>query len=144
LEWQGDELNLQEQRILVTGGAGFLGSHIVEQLESAGCQEVIVVRSAECDLRDREATAEIFRAHRPGVVIHAAAVVGGIGANQQRPGDFFFDNALMGLHVIDAARRHRIAKLVVLGTVCAYPKFASVPFTEDDLWLGYPEETNAP
>jgi GDP-L-fucose synthase len=136
-------VNLQQQRILVTGGAGFLGGHIVEELERAGCRQTIVVRSSEYDLRDPRAVAELFRVHRPGVVIHAAAVVGGIGANRERPGDFFHDNALMGIHVIEAARRHRTAKVVVLGTVCAYPKFAAVPFSEEDLWLGYPEETNA-
>jgi GDP-L-fucose synthase len=137
-------LKLQDQRILVTGGAGFLGGHIVEELERAGCAQVIVVRSADYDLRNANDVARLFQVHRPGVVIHAAAVVGGIGANRARPGDFFYDNAIMGLNVIEAARRHETEKIVVLGTVCAYPKFARVPFSEDELWLGYPEETNAP
>jgi GDP-L-fucose synthase len=137
-------LNLQNQKILVTGGAGFLGGHIVEELERAGCRHVTAFRSSEYDLRDAGTVARLFQQNRPDIVIHAAAVVGGIGANRMRPGDFFYDNAIMGLHVIEAARRFRIAKVVVLGTVCAYPKFAAVPFSEDNLWDGYPEETNAP
>jgi GDP-L-fucose synthase len=137
-------VDLQDQRILVTGGAGFLGGHIVEALQRAGCEQIIVVRSADHDLRNASDVARLFRVHRPGVVIHAAAVVGGIGANRARPGDFFYDNAIMGLHIIEAARQHGTEKIVVLGTVCAYPKFAQVPFSEDELWLGYPEESNAP
>lgn len=133
-----------DQQILVTGGAGFLGSHIVEALHRAGYQSVVAPRSSEWDLRDAAAIARLFRQYQPEVVIHAAAVVGGIGANRARPADFFYDNALMGIQLIDAAYRHRVRKLIVLGTVCAYPKFAAVPFSEDDLWNGYPEETNAP
>ncbi|HLK62881.1 MAG TPA: GDP-L-fucose synthase [Bryobacteraceae bacterium] len=137
-------MNLQNQTILVTGGAGFLGGHIVEELQQAGCTQVISIRSSDYDLRQASDVSKVFQFYRPDVVIHAAAVVGGIGANRNRPGEFFYDNAVMGLHVIEAARRYRTGKLVVLGTVCAYPKFASVPFSEDDLWNGYPEETNAP
>ncbi|MEI9973819.1 MAG: GDP-L-fucose synthase [Ignavibacteriota bacterium] len=137
-------MKLQNERVLVTGGAGFLGGHIVEELASAGCQQIIVVRSSEYDLRNANDVARLFQVHRPSVVIHAAAVVGGIGANRTRPGDFFYDNAIMGLHVIEAARQHDTRKIVVLGTVCAYPKYAKVPFSEDELWFGYPEETNAP
>ncbi len=137
-------MNLQNQRILVTGGAGFLGGHIVEELETAGCTQVIVPRSFEYDLRNPSDVATLFHIQRPDLVIHAAAVVGGIGANRLRPGEFFYDNAMMGLNVIEAARRFGTGKIVVLGTVCAYPKFAAVPFSEDELWVGYPEETNAP
>ncbi len=137
-------MNLQNQRILVTGGAGFLGGHIVEELETAGCMQVIVPRSFEYDLRNPSDVATLFHIQRPDLVIHAAAVVGGIGANRLRPGEFFYDNAMMGLNVIEAARRFVTGKIVVLGTVCAYPKFAAVPFSEDELWVGYPEETNAP
>jgi len=137
-------MELQNRRIMVTGGAGFLGSHIVDELQRNGAQSVIVPRSSEWDLRDAAVIDRLFREYRPEIVIHAAAVVGGIGANRARPADFFYDNASMGIHLIEAASRYRIRKLVVLGTVCAYPKFAEVPFSEDDLWLGYPEETNAP
>ncbi len=128
----------------MTGGGGFLGCHLVEELERAGCGQVIVIRSCEFDLRSSSDVDRLFQVHRPGVVIHAAAVVGGIGANRLRPGEFFYDNMAMGLHVIEAARKYGTGKVVVLGTICAYPKFAAVPFSEDDLWLGYPEETNAP
>jgi GDP-L-fucose synthase len=136
--------SLRDQRVVVTGGGGFLGRHIVDELGRAGCRQVIVVRSDTYDLRDPADVTRLFRVQGPDIVIHAAAVVGGIGANRARPADFFFENALMGIQVIDAARRHKTGKIVVLGTVCAYPKFAKVPFSEDDLWLGYPEETNAP
>lgn len=133
-----------DQQILVTGGAGFLGSHVVEALHRAGYTSVLAPRSTEWDLRDAAAVAHLFSCYKPQIVIHAAAVVGGIAANRARPADFFHDNALMGIQVIDAAYRHRVRKLVVLGTICAYPKFTAVPFSEDDLWSGYPEETNAP
>jgi GDP-L-fucose synthase len=137
-------MNLIDQKIVVTGGAGFLGSHIAEELRRAGCKDPVVVRSRDFDLTSAEAADSLLRNMRPDVLIHAAAVVGGIGANRARPGDFFYLNAIMGIQVLEAARRYGVAKTVVLGTICSYPKFTPVPFREEDLWDGYPEETNAP
>ncbi len=137
-------IDISRKRILVTGGGGFLGSHLVERLQAAGCAAVTAPRSREFDLTSSEAVERLFTAVRPEIVIHAAAVVGGIGANRSNPGRFFYENAMMGIQVIEAARRHAVEKIVVLGTICAYPKFTPVPFCEDDLWNGYPEETNAP
>lgn len=133
-----------EQRVIVTGGAGFLGSHVVEKLPARGCRHVFVPRRADCDLRDRGAIQRLLRETRPTMIIHLAAVVGGIGANRAHPGQFFYENAIMGLELIEQARLAGIAKVVVAGTICAYPKFTPVPFHEADLWNGYPEETNAP
>jgi len=135
--------NLTGRRVMVTGGAGFLGSHVVRRLVACGA-DVAVPRRAEYDLVDRAAAARAFRDCRPEVVIHLAARVGGIGANQADPAAFFFDNAMMGLHVVEEARLADVAKLVLVGTVCAYPKHTPVPFEEAMLWDGYPEETNAP
>jgi GDP-L-fucose synthase len=132
------------KRFMVTGGSGFLGAHVVEELERRGARDVFVPRSSEFDLTDMGATRALFERARPDVVIHLAAKVGGIGANRKRPGTFFRDNMAMGLNVLEQARLANTAKVVVAGTVCAYPKFAPVPFREDDLWNGYPEETNAP
>lgn len=137
-------MDLSRKRILVTGGAGFLGSHIVARLEAGGARYVFAPRSADFDLTHPDQVQALFRDVRPEVVIHAAALVGGIGANRTRPGEFFYVNALMGIQLIEAARRHAVEKLVVLGTICSYPKFTNVPFSEDDLWFGYPDETNAP
>jgi GDP-L-fucose synthase len=137
-------ISLIHKRIVVTGGAGFLGSFIVEHLAKAGCEQVFVPRRRDYDLTRREAIDQLFRDFRPSVVIHAAATVGGIGANRAHPGLFFYENAVMGIHLIEAARVHSLEKIVVLGTICAYPKFTPVPFHEKDLWNGYPEETNAP
>jgi GDP-L-fucose synthase len=129
---------------MVTGGAGFLGRRVVERLQLAGVGEVFVPRRSEYDLRDRAAIRAALEHNKPDVVIHLAAVVGGIGANRANPGSFFYDNAIMGIELMEQARIHGVAKFVAVGTVCAYPKFTPVPFREEDLWNGYPEETNAP
>ena len=132
------------KRIVVTGGAGFLGSFVVEKLRARGCRNVVVPRSKDYDLRDRDAVIRLYKEAKPHIVIHLAGVVGGIGANQANPGRFFYDNAIMGIQLMEYARRSGVEKFVAIGTICAYPKFAPVPFKEDDLWDGYPEETNAP
>ena len=131
------------QRVVVTGGGGFLGARVVDQLRTFGCPEVSAPRSAEYDLRDPADIARLYDAARPTMVIHLAAVVGGIGANRERPAEFFYDNLMMGVQLLDRAWRAGVPKFVAIGTVCAYPKHAPVPFSEDDLWNGYPEETNA-
>ncbi len=133
-----------DQRVVVTGGAGFLGSFVVDAIRARGCRNVVVPRSAEYDLRERAACARLFREARPTLVLHLAAVVGGIGANRLHPGRFFYDNAVMGIELIEQARLFALPKLVVVGTICAYPKLTPVPFKEENLWDGYPEETNAP
>ena len=130
-------------RVLVTGGAGFLGCHLVERLAREG-HEVVVPRSADHDLTEMADTARLFDAASPELVFHLAAEVGGIGANRANPGRYWYANLLMGVHVLEQARLHRTPKLVLAGTICSYPKHAPVPFREDDLWDGYPEETNAP
>ncbi|GLH72512.1 GDP-L-fucose synthase [Geothrix limicola] len=135
--------SLADKRIWVTGGHGFLGRQVVTELERRGAH-VLATRSSEVDLMDPSAAQRFIREQRPNGVIHLAARVGGIGANRAHPGSFFFANAVMGIHLIEACRLEQIEKLAVLGTVCAYPKFCPVPFHEDDLWNGYPEETNAP
>ncbi|MGB8411576.1 MAG: GDP-L-fucose synthase [Candidatus Binatus sp.] len=135
---------LPNKRIVVTGGAGFLGSHLVAELRRMGCRDIFVPRSSQYDLRKPEAVSRIYSDARPEVVIHLAAVVGGIGANRENPGSFFYDNLLMGVELMEQARWRGVEKFVAIGTVCAYPKFTPVPFKEDDLWNGYPEETNAP
>lgn len=131
------------RRVLVTGGAGFLGSRVVGRLRAAGA-DVFVPRKADYDLVHGENVRRLYRDARPAIVIHCAAVVGGIGANRAHPGSFFRDNLMMGVQVMDEAYRAGVEKFVAVGTICAYPKFSRVPFREDDLWEGYPEETNAP
>lgn len=133
-----------DRRVLVTGGSGFLGSAVVAKLEAAGAAEVIVPRSAQVDLRDRAQTNRLFATTSPDLVIHLAAKVGGIGYNQVHPAELYLDNLLMGTYVVEEARQHDVAKTVLVGTVCSYPKEPPVPFHEESLWDGYPEETNAP
>jgi len=132
------------RRVMVTGGAGFLGSAVVRQLELAGAEHVSVPRSHKYDLRTRDGVDRALADFGPELVIHLAAIVGGIGANRKNPGRFFYDNAIMGIELMEQARRTGVAKFVAVGTVCAYPKFTAVPFKEEDIWDGYPEETNAP
>jgi GDP-L-fucose synthase len=132
------------QRVVVTGGNGFLGSFVAEKLRKRGCQQLFLPRSANYDLRVERDVARLFGDTRPDIFIHLAAVVGGIGANREHPGRFFHDNAIMGIQAIEQARIRGIEKFVCVGTVCSYPKFTPVPFREDALWDGYPEETNAP
>lgn len=137
-------VDLAAKRVTVTGGGGFLGSHVVDVLRRRGCRDVFVPRKRDYDLVDVGAVRRLFSDARPDVVIHLAAVVGGIGANRENPGRFFYENLMMGVQLMEEARRCGVEKFVGVGTVCAYPKFTPVPFREQDLWNGYPEETNAP
>lgn len=137
-------MNWREKRVVITGGAGFLGSFVVEKLRERGCTQLWVPRSKDYDLRNRDAIVRLYEEARPHLVIHLAAVVGGIGANRANPGRYFYDNAIMGIELIEYARQCGVEKFVATGTICAYPKFTPIPFHEDDLWNGYPEETNAP
>jgi len=135
-------VNISGKAVLVTGGTGFLGAHVTRELEGAGAR-VSAVGHRDYDLRQRHEIDQMLADVRPDAVVHLAAVVGGIGANKASPGRFFYENAIMGIELIEACRVAKVAKVVVAGTVCAYPKFAPIPFREDDLWNGYPEETNA-
>jgi GDP-L-fucose synthase len=135
---------IKGRRVVVTGGAGFLGDPVCNELRAYGPADIYVPRSAQYDLRDRAAVRRLFQTVRPDVVVHLAAVVGGIGANRANPGRFFFENAIMGIQLMEEARLHGVAKFVGAGTICSYPKHTPVPFKEEDLWNGYPEETNAP
>ncbi len=135
---------LAQQRIIVTGGSGFLGQALCTALRQRGCETLAAPTHQDYDLLDSQAVERLFRDFRPEVIFHLAAQVGGIGANQREPGRFFYENLQMGMNLIEASRRHGIQKFLQVGTVCAYPKFTPVPFREDDLWNGYPEETNAP
>ncbi|NNV03442.1 GDP-L-fucose synthase [Brevibacillus sp. MCWH] len=133
-----------DKTIMVTGGSGFLGSHVVERLRAAGCSRIIVPRSRDYDLRNQQTAMSLIEQTKPDLIIHLAASVGGIEANRKNPGAFFYDNLSMGIHLMEAARRGGVEKFVACGTICSYPKHAPVPFREETLWDGYPEETNAP
>jgi GDP-L-fucose synthase len=137
-------MDLRNKTILVTGGAGFLGRHVVARLRQAGCDQIVVPRSADYDLRQAADIQRLLQRHKPEVVLHLAAVVGGIGANRLNPGSFLYSNLLMGAQLIELSREAGVEKFLAVGTICAYPKFTPVPFKESDLWNGYPEETNAP
>lgn len=130
--------------VLVTGGSGFMGKHLIKSLQEKDCGEIIAPRSSMFDLREKNQVVNILNKSKPNIVIHLAAVCGGIGANRSQPGKFFYDNAIMGIQLIEEARKAFVEKFVCVGTVCAYPKFAEAPFKEDEIWNGYPEETNAP
>ena len=134
----------RDKRVVVTGGGGFLGSYVLECLKERGCPNPFVPRSRDYDLRREADIVRLFEEARPDVVLHLAAVVGGIGANRENPGRFFYENLMMGAQLMEQARRFGMGKFVTIGTVCSYPKFTPVPFREEDLWGGYPEETNAP
>ena len=137
-------MDLSTKKILLTGGSGFLGRHVLNALRDEGARDVVVPRKAQYDLTQEEAVARVYRDHRPRVVIHLAAIVGGIGANREKPGQFFYDNLMMGTQLMEYARRSGVEKFVGIGTICSYPKLTPVPFREDEIWSGYPEETNAP
>jgi len=134
----------KKKKVVVTGGEGFLGSHLVKKLKGVGCKGLFVPKIEKYDLVKMEAVERMYEDSDPDIVIHLAAVVGGIGANAENPGRFFYDNLVMGAQLMEVGRRRGIEKFVALGTICCYPKYAPVPFREDDLWDGYPEETNAP
>ena len=134
----------KNKRVVVTGGAGFLGSYVLDGLKKRGCENILVPTIEEYDLVKGQDIVRMYDDMKPDIVIHLAAVVGGIGANREHPGKFFYENLMMGVQLIEEGRLRDIKKFVAIGTVCAYPKFAQVPFKEDDIWSGYPEETNAP
>ncbi|MFG0212413.1 GDP-L-fucose synthase family protein [Brevibacillus porteri] len=137
-------MNLAKKRIVVTGGSGFLGSHVVHQLRKLDCTDIFIPRSHEYDLRKEHDVNKMLQDFRPDIILHLAAVVGGIGANQKNPGKYFYDNLIMGTQLIEQSRLFGVEKFVAIGTICSYPKHAPVPFREEDIWNGYPEETNAP
>ena len=134
----------EDRRIVITGGAGFLGSYVIDGLEKRGCKNILVPRIEDYDLVQMDNIVRMYADMKPDIVIHLAAVVGGIGANREHPGEFFYKNLMMGVQLIEQGRLREIEKFVAIGTICAYPKFTPVPFKEDELWNGYPEETNAP
>lgn len=137
-------VDIRGQRVLVTGGAGFLGRHVCAALRTRGPAALFAPRKSEYDLTKPDRARALLQDTRPAVIVHLAAVVGGIGANRANPGRYFYENAVMGVHLMEEARLAGVSKFVALGTICSYPKFTPVPFKEDDLWSGYPEETNAP
>ncbi|MFA5275927.1 MAG: GDP-L-fucose synthase [Candidatus Omnitrophota bacterium] len=137
-------INLKNKRILVTGGNGFLGSFVVKKLKERGCKNIFIPRSREYDLVQMGCVKKVYKDAKPDIVIHLAAKVGGIGANRNNPGKFFYDNLMIGAQMIEIGRQRDIEKFVAIGTICSYPKFTPVPFKEGNLWNGYPEETNAP
>ena len=137
-------IDLSTKRICVTGGAGFLGTHLIKKLKEHGAKDIFVPEYPEYDLVREADILRMIDSAKPEIIIHLAAKVGGIGANREKPGEFFYDNLMMGVQLIEQGRRVGLEKFVAIGTVCAYPKFTPVPFKEDDLWIGYPEETNAP
>jgi len=134
----------ENRRVVLSGGNGFLGSSVVKKLREAGCRNILAPRSREYDLREKSEAMRLYKDARADIFIHLAAVVGGIGANRANPGRFFYDNAVMGINVIEAGRIVGVEKLVCTGTICSYPKFTPIPFREENFWNGYPEETNAP
>lgn len=137
-------LTISDKRIVITGGAGFLGRFVVEKLRARGCNYIFIPRSKDYDLVDKEDVKKLYADTQPDIVIHLAARLGGIGANQNNPGRFFYDNLMMGVQLIEEGRNYGVEKFVCIGTICAYPKYTPVPFKEEDLWNGYPETTNAP
>ncbi|HTN54068.1 MAG TPA: GDP-L-fucose synthase [Anaeromyxobacter sp.] len=137
-------MDWSSERVVVTGGAGFLGGFVVEELRRRGAREILVPRSRDYDLVEMSAVRALYRDTQPTLLVHLAARVGGIGANRDNPGRFFYDNLMMGVQLLEVGRQVGLRKLVALGTICAYPKHCPVPFKEEDLWNGYPEETNAP
>lgn|SRR5438876_9048092 len=137
-------MELSQKRVLVTDGAGFLGRHVVRSLQASGCGDIFVPRKAQYDMIHEAAVERLYRNERPEVVIHLAAIVGGIGANQAHPGQFAYENLIMGAMLLEYARQNGVEKFVTIGTICSYPKLAPIPFREENLWDGYPEETNAP
>jgi len=134
----------KDKSVVVTGGSGFLGSYVVQVLKEHGCTRIAIPRSMDYDLRRENDIIRLFHDTKPNIVIHLAAVVGGIGANRENPGKYFYDNIMMGVQIMEQARLANVEKFIAVGTICSYPKYTPVPFKEEDLWTGFPEETNAP